>query len=55
MTMKKKDIIEALKGLDDDADVFVSVKEDCLYHHIEGYGEKVTGDDAQNEITFFLD
>ena len=55
MTMKKKDIIEALEGLDDNADVFVSVKEDCLYHCIESYGEKVTGDGVQNEITFFLD
>ena len=53
--MTKKQIIEAMADLDDDAIIYVHVPEESaegVTYIPEYYCDKVTGDKVQNEITF---
>lgn len=52
--MNKKQLIEALDGLNDDAEIFVNVGNDYNLHII-GYCNKVTDDDCRHEITLELE
>jgi hypothetical protein len=52
--MTKKELLKELEGLDDDAIIFVYVKDDT-YYHIAGSVDKVTGVKMQNEITLICD
>ena len=53
--MKKAELLEKLKDVNDDAIIYVSVDDDmaeyyeCL--HIKDVSDIVNGDDVQNEIT----
>lgn len=53
--MKKAELLEKLKDVNDDAIIYVSVDDDMAeYHeclHIKDVSDIVNGDDVQNEIT----
>lgn len=52
--MRKKDLLQALEGLDDDALIYVQtapLDESEQYYFIQGFTDKITGDDVENEIT----
>lgn len=51
--MTKKELIEAMKDLDDDAEVYVQMPDDDVGYNIAYAGDKVTRPDLQNEITLF--
>ena len=51
--MKKKELIEALEGLDDDAIIFVYAND--TYYHIASATDKVADCKMQNEITLICD
>jgi len=62
MTISKKDLIDAMRDLDDDAEIYIFCGSPDM--GVEGYADsicfedKVTGDDVMNELTivacFFL-
>lgn len=50
--MTKSELIKELEGLDDDAQIFVSVPDESgICYNIKWAADKVTGDDVANEIT----
>lgn len=50
--MTKKELIDALDGLDDDAVIRVSTIDNDVYdYNIKGWRDKVTGSEVENEIT----
>ena len=51
--VNKKDLLEALEGLEDDAIIFVYAND--TYYHIAGSSDKVAGCKMQNEITLVCD
>jgi|GEM_PF-5540382 len=52
--MTKKELEEALEGLDDDAQIFVKTDDNEIYcYTIYMAGDKVTSPDVENEITLF--
>lgn len=49
--MTKKELLEVLEGLDDEAVIRVATSDNDIYcYNITGYCDKVTGDDIENEI-----
>jgi len=52
--MTVSELRKAFEGLDDDAQVYVSTSDNDSYcYNVVSTGDKVTGDDVQNEITLF--
>ena len=55
--MTKKEVIKALEGLDDDAQVMIKIDDEWesggRYYNVDSVDEKVVGDKLQNEITFY--
>ena len=50
--MTKGELIKALEGLDDDAQIMIEIpNEEVWNYNITGFCDKVTGDKLQNEIT----
>lgn len=51
--MTKKELIEALEGLSDDALIYLEFQtmDECFIGQLSHVDNKVTGDDVQNEIT----
>lgn len=47
--MTKKQLLELLEQVDDNAIIYVETEEEI--YHIQGVTDVVTGDDVQNEIT----
>lgn len=55
--MTKKEVIEAMEGLDDDAQVMakfvIPYTTEEMYCNLDSVDEKVAGDKWRNEIVFF--
>lgn len=49
--MTKKQLLQELEQVDDDAIVYVETEE--AIYHIQGVTDIITGDDVQNEITLY--
>lgn len=55
--MTKKDLLNALEGLDDDAQVYVYVADDdinMILSTLVSVTDKVTGPDVQNEVMLVM-
>lgn len=55
--MTKKDLLNALEGLDDDAQVYVGVEDDdinMILSTLVSVTDKVTGPDVQNEVMLVM-
>jgi len=51
--MKKRDLMKALEGLDDDAVIYIETDE--AIYLFDGFKDKVIGDKVENEITLIAD
>ncbi len=54
--MTKKELLDVLEGLDDEAVIRVSTSDNDIYcYNITGYCDKVADDEVENEITLLAD